>query len=114
LKPISIAEDLIVLLCSSSLSFHSKKPRLLKVRAGEWDTQTNHELFPYQESRVKTVLSHDDFYPGGLFNDIALLVLEEAFVLGDNVDTICLPEQGEDSDLSDCYASGWGKDAWGK
>ncbi|KAI5740875.1 hypothetical protein M8J76_008071 [Diaphorina citri] len=93
---------------------HNKKPRLLKVRAGEWDTQTNHELFPYQESRVKTVLSHDDFYPGGLFNDIALLVLEEAFVLGDNVDTICLPEQGEDSDHSDCYASGWGKDAWEK
>uniref|UniRef100_A0A8D8PUJ8 Phenoloxidase-activating factor 2 n=2 Tax=Cacopsylla melanoneura TaxID=428564 RepID=A0A8D8PUJ8_9HEMI len=93
---------------------HNKKPRLLKVRAGEWDTQTNHEIFPYQESRVKDIILHEEFYPGGLFNDIALLVLEDAFILGENVDTICLPEQGEDSDHSDCYASGWGKDAWEK
>uniref|UniRef100_A0A8D8Z6U7 Peptidase S1 domain-containing protein n=1 Tax=Cacopsylla melanoneura TaxID=428564 RepID=A0A8D8Z6U7_9HEMI len=52
--------------------------------------QTNHEIFPYQESRVKDIILHEEFYPGGLFNDIALLVLEDAFILDENVDTICL------------------------
>ena len=50
-------------------------------------------------------------------NDIALLQMNEEFVLGDHIIPICLPK---DSDIlsqiskTDCIAAGWGKDPLGK
>lgn len=99
-----------------SFFFHSsKKPSQLLVRAGEWDTRTENEHFKHQERQVTKIIKHDKYYGGALFNDIALIVVNEEFILKDNVGTICLPPQSYIFPSNQrCYASGWGKDTFGK
>uniref|UniRef100_A0A2C9GUK4 Peptidase S1 domain-containing protein n=1 Tax=Anopheles culicifacies TaxID=139723 RepID=A0A2C9GUK4_9DIPT len=92
----------------------NKKTEEMKVRLGEWDTQTKNELYDYQDRNVVEIVSHAEFYKGGLFNDVALLFLEKPADLMDTVNTICLPPANHNFDLSRCFASGWGKDVFGK
>lgn len=87
---------------------------MLKIRAGEWDTQTRDELFPHQDRGVSEIIIHENYYKGGLFNDIALLLLREPVELSEIVNTACLPPQDHSFDGTRCFASGWGKDVWGK
>ncbi|CAG9807946.1 unnamed protein product [Chironomus riparius] len=91
-----------------------KAPNVLKVRAGEWDTQTKNELFPHSDHSVIDVVIHEKYYKGGLHNDIALLFLKESIPLAEHINTICLPPQGQVFDRKRCFASGWGKDVFGK
>lgn len=91
-----------------------KDPLSLKIRAGEWDTQTKDEIFPHQDRPVAEYAVHEQFYRGGLFNDIALLFLVEPLQLAENVNTVCLPPQDMMFDRNRCFASGWGKDLFGK
>lgn len=86
-----------------------KDPRQLKVRLGEWDTQTKDELFPHQDRNVVEFVIHPGYYKGGLFNDIALLFLDEPAQIAENINTICLPPPNTIFDHSRCLASGWGK-----
>lgn len=85
-----------------------------KIRAGEWDTQTKDEIFPHQDRVVKSIVVHPNYYKGNLMNDVALLFLEDSIEIAENVNTICLPSIEEVFDGQRCYASGWGKDNWGK
>lgn len=82
------------------------------VRVGEWDTQTKKERLPYQERNIKEIIVHEYFKPSTLFNDIALLILEKPIQEEENVGTICLPAQ-EITEPLECFATGWGKDAFG-
>ncbi|XP_063222438.1 phenoloxidase-activating factor 2 [Bacillus rossius redtenbacheri] len=91
-----------------------KESKHLKIRAGEWDTQTKNELFPHQDRDVEKVIVHDKFYPGALYNDVALLLLSKPVDIAENVDVVCLPQQDEPMDGRRCFASGWGKDVFGK
>lgn len=91
-----------------------KEPKSLKIRAGEWDTQTKDEIFPHQDRTVVEYVIHEQYYKGGLFNDIALLFLSEPVNLAENVNTVCLPPPNQVFDYSRCFASGWGKDLFGK
>lgn len=91
-----------------------KTPKSLKVRAGEWDTQTRDEFFPHQDRYISEIIIHENYYKGGLFNDIALVILEEPVTLNEIVGTVCLPPQDYNFDGNRCLASGWGKDLWGK
>uniref|UniRef100_A0A7G3ASC6 Phenoloxidase-activating factor 2 n=2 Tax=Lutzomyia longipalpis TaxID=7200 RepID=A0A7G3ASC6_LUTLO len=91
-----------------------KQPNVLKVRAGEWDTQTKNEIYAHQDREVESFIIHQDYYKGALFNDIALLFLKTPLDLAENVQTVCLPPQDFNFDTSRCYASGWGKDVFGK
>lgn len=93
----------------------STRDKKYKIRAGEWDTQTTKELYPHQDRYVKSTVIHKDYYSGALFNDVAILFLESPVELGETINTLCLPTQ----DLvipsgTRCYASGWGKDVFGK
>ncbi|XP_075223308.1 phenoloxidase-activating factor 2-like [Lycorma delicatula] len=91
------------------------EPSTLFARAGEWDTQTTNELYPHQQKRVKEIIIHEGYNSAALFNDIALILLEEPFQLDENVDTICLPKNPDDVPFSpNCFASGWGKDKFEK
>lgn len=85
-----------------------------KVRAGEWDTQTEKERLPYQERTVSQVIIHSDFNPQVLTHNVALLILSSPFDQADHIGTICLPRQNEVSSSRNCLASGWGKDIFGK
>jgi len=51
-----------------------------------------------------------------LNNDVAVIVMQEEFILSHHVGTICLPNQDDYSNINwkNCYATGWGKDQWGK
>lgn len=51
-------------------------PEALKVRLGEWDTQTTNEIFPHSDHEVDQIVTHPDFGSLNLFNDVALLVLK--------------------------------------
>lgn len=96
---------------------HSKEPQSLRVRLGEWDTQTKDELFPHQDRNVREVIVHPGYYKGGLYNDIALLIMDEPAKISEVVNTVCLPpvgSRGSQFDGKRCFASGWGKDLFGK
>ncbi|XP_025161569.1 uncharacterized protein LOC105191948 [Harpegnathos saltator] len=93
---------------------NGKQPHELKIRAGEWDTMTKSEVFPHQDRDVETIVVHEKFHSGALFNDYALLILKEPVEYAENVDIVCLPETGMIFDGSKCFASGWGKDVFGK
>lgn len=91
-----------------------QEPSTLRIRAGEWDTQTKNELYPHQDRNVQSVIIHEKYNSGSLYNDIAVLILTEPVVLAENVDLICLPERNTVFDNRRCFATGWGKDVFGK
>lgn len=95
-------------------SVHNRRAEELSVRLGEWDTQTKNELFPHVDHRVARIITHENFNSGNLRNDIGLLILDQPAVLAENIQTVCLPPQNANFDNSDCFASGWGKDNYGK
>lgn len=91
-----------------------KDAKYLKIRLGEWDTQTKDELFPHQDRNVRDYVIHPGYYKGGLFNDIALIFLDHPADIAENVNTVCLPPPQTIFDGQRCFASGWGKDLFGK
>lgn len=44
--------------------------RDLKIRAGEWDTQTTKERLQFQERNVQAIIVHQEFQTRTLANDI--------------------------------------------
>ncbi|TGZ50046.1 Serine proteinase stubble [Temnothorax longispinosus] len=92
---------------------NGKQPQELKVRAGEWDTQTKNEIYPHQDRDVERVVAHEGFHSGALYNDYAILILKTPIEYAENVDIVCLPEINANFDGSRCFASGWGKDGDG-
>uniref|UniRef100_A0A336MHD1 Phenoloxidase-activating factor 2 n=1 Tax=Culicoides sonorensis TaxID=179676 RepID=A0A336MHD1_CULSO len=85
----------------------------LKVRAGEWDTQTEKERLPYQERNVEEIIQHPKFNGTKLHYDMALLILESPFELNSHINTVCLPPQNYQTNCANCFATGWGKDKFG-
>lgn len=105
----------VVLTAAHCVQRFVQEPQIFKIRAGEWDTQTTQEVLPHQDRAVYEIVVHKDYYKGGLFNDVALLFLSEPVdVSQDNVGVICLPQQEQNFDYTRCFASGWGKDVFGK
>lgn len=80
----------------------------LKIRAGEWDTQTTKERLPYQERIASRIFSHPQYNERSLANDVAIIELEDPFQLDQHINTICLPPSGYVSTSKNCFASGWG------
>lgn len=64
---------------------------------------------------VQEVLVHPQYYSGAYVNDIAIVFLQAAAVLSPHIDTICLPWPNANIsyDGSSCWATGWGKSAFG-
>ncbi|KAJ0169972.1 hypothetical protein K1T71_014578 [Dendrolimus kikuchii] len=86
----------------------------LKVRAGEWDTQSTKEIYPHQDRDVASVVVHEDFNLGNLHNDIAVLFLAQPVDMAPNVGVVCLPPpRMETPPGTRCFATGWGKDQYG-
>lgn len=86
----------------------------MRIRVGEWDTQTTYELFPHSDHEIEKIVTHADFNKGGLQNDVALLFLKTNVEISEVANTICLPTQDQPFDGKRCFASGWGKDKFGK
>lgn len=92
---------------------HNKNASELMVRAGEWDTQIQSELYPHQDRHVKSIVIHPNYTLQNTTNDIALLFLEQPLELAENVQPICLPSKNDNFKDQRCFASGWGKDKFG-
>lgn len=86
----------------------------MKIRAGEWDTQTGRERYPYQEQDVAQIIVHERFNPKSVYNDIALIVLNKPVKYAANVKPVCLPRQGTIFNQRECYVTGWGKTSFGE
>lgn len=91
-----------------------RTPHELKVRMGEWDTQTTNEILPHVDKNVKEIILHEQYNKGTLYNDVALLVLDEPVEWAENIRPICLPESQMNFDRARCVATGWGKDKFGR
>merc|ERR1719429_396555 len=89
------------------------EPGKLKVRCGEWDTQSQNEPRAHQDRAVHQLDLHPEFNGRNLANDWALLYTIEPFELQEHIDTICLPDPEEVFEGQDCFATGWGKDQFG-
>lgn len=50
----------------------------LRVRAGEWDTQTTKERLPHQERNINSIVTHPDFNTKTLANDLVSVILSMA------------------------------------
>lgn len=92
----------------------NKTPQQLRVRAGEWDSQTIDEIFPHQDRQVSEIVVHKRYNAGKLYNDIALLFLVTPIELAENINTACMPPPNYAFEGNRCFATGWGKDSFGK
>ncbi|XP_070074884.1 phenoloxidase-activating factor 2-like isoform X1 [Drosophila takahashii] len=92
----------------------NKERSSIVVRAGEWDTQITQEIIGHEDRHVKEIVYHEQFNKGALYNDIALMLLESPFSSKPNIQPVCLPNVGENFDFDRCYATGWGKNQFGK
>jgi len=102
--------------CVDSVSNSGYGSSSLVVRCGEWDTQGDHEPLNHQDRNAQTVIIHPGFNKKNLNNDVAVIVMQEEFILSHHVGTMCLPNQDDYSNINweKCVATGWGKDEWGK
>lgn len=90
------------------------QPEGLKVRLGEWDTQTTNEILPHSDHEVSKIIIHPNFIQSNLYNDVALLILSKPAKLRAHINTICLPPKNHRFDKRTCFASGWGADKYGQ
>lgn len=103
----------IVLTAAHCVQNHLGKPRSVKVRCGEWDTQRKIEPYNHQDRLVAEINIHPEFNPKNLANDFGLLFTESDFERDYHVDTVCLPGPFDVFDGAYCTATGWGKNKFG-
>lgn len=84
----------------------------LKVRLGEWDTQSMKEFYPHEDYDVGNIYIHQYFRNSSLWNDIALLELTRPVSFAPHISPICLPKLEDVFEGSSCVVTGWGKDAY--
>uniref|UniRef100_A0A1A9W5D1 Phenoloxidase-activating factor 2 n=1 Tax=Glossina brevipalpis TaxID=37001 RepID=A0A1A9W5D1_9MUSC len=106
-----IARNVAVTVAHCVVNHEAKQ---LVVRAGEWDTQNTNEILPHVDRQVKEKIVHEKYRIGTLYNDVALLILEEPFRWEENIRPICLPPPNTNFDGLRCLATGWGKDKFGR
>ena len=94
-----------------------RAPSSLTVRLGEWDASSTTESIASVDIRVNAVRIHPDYYPPGVFYDLALLGLEEvADTNKANIGLECLPSNDSAAQtyvLDQCLVIGWGKETFG-
>jgi len=103
----------VILTAAHCVDKFRQNPTELKIRCGEWDTQTQNEPYPHQDRQVQNLAIHPEFDGRNLQNDFAVLFTTENFVLDSHIDTACLPAADEVFDATTCFATGWGKDQFG-
>jgi secreted trypsin-like serine protease len=80
------------------------------VRAGEWDRSSTLEFAPHHDRQVSNVISHPQYYSGGLHNDVAILKWNHPLEKEVNMAPICLPDERETFAIGTyCTVTGWGK-----
>ncbi|KAH8232783.1 hypothetical protein KR026_000251 [Drosophila bipectinata] len=82
-------------------------------RMGDWDLNSLNEPYIHESRRIKEIIMHPEFEGEKLYNDIALLLLDEPVPMAPHIQPLCLPPT-ESPKLIDqlqestCIATGWG------
>lgn len=122
-KELRAKQDMKIFLCggtlihqrvvlSSAHNLEDYKNSTIIVRAGEWDTQSVSEILPFEERKVKSIVSHPDFVRRNLHNSVALLFLDKPFELKPHINVACLPDNNFKRE--GCVTTGWGKNEFGR
>lgn len=82
------------------------------IRAGEWDLSNTDEYFKHQDRQIEEIIVHPQFNRRNLNNDIALIVLNSPMDIAQNVNPVCLPKLGRNFNGQNCFATGWGVNAF--
>lgn len=84
------------------------------IRAGEWNTLYANETIPHQDRSLSNITLHPEFNNVTLYNDVAILKLDQPVLYANNVQPICLPKAEDKFTGQNCIATGWGQNAFGK
>lgn len=80
-------------------------------RFGEWNIVDDNEPYPTQDIKIHPgILTHPEYHPLSLRNDIALVKLERDVHYREHIRPICLPNPGDVFDGQRCVSTGWGVD----
>lgn len=77
------------------------------VRAGHIKIKGN--IDTHQNVKIARVVVHEKYNKDNLFNDIAIVFLEDDFVMSKTVSYICVPDQDFQFTGQSCVVSGFGK-----
>lgn len=85
----------------------------LVARMGDWDLNSINEPYLHEARRIKEIIMHPEFHEQKLYNDIALLLLDEPVAMAPHIQPLCLPptespELIDQLEESTCIATGWG------
>ncbi|XP_025207831.1 phenoloxidase-activating factor 2-like isoform X2 [Melanaphis sacchari] len=95
-----------------------KNVKLLKVRVGVWDTQSNNneeeKEISHQDRSVSKIVCHPNHNNGTMYNDVALVELESEFTLHSHINVICIPSDEKQLSYNpkSCVSTGWGKNGF--
>ncbi|XP_073820974.1 phenoloxidase-activating factor 2-like [Musca autumnalis] len=99
-----------VVLSAAQCFLRQPHKELIKLRAGIWDREDNNERYPYQERSIEKTITHPAEDPRQYSYDIALVIVNEPFIVADHINTICLPPANyETPNGTISYATGWGR-----
>ena len=87
---------------------------MFRVRVGEWDVNNDSEFYTHVEIDAIEIFVHDEYYPGNLFNDIALVRVNGYvdYARNPHISPVCLPDRNVEFAGQRCTTTGWGKDAF--
>jgi secreted trypsin-like serine protease len=86
------------------------KPNNLKIVATGEEIFYNLGSNEKNERNVAKIIKHPEYYSGGLYNDIALLILENEYSFSSEfLNSICLPSANKNFTGKKCLAVGWGE-----
>ena len=100
----------VVLTAASCINRFS--PNELSVKLGEW--KLGYELeyeepLPFEIIQVRTIKYHPGYVQGLSSNDTAVLLLERPTTFNLHINTLCLPDDYQVQETSQCIVTGWGK-----
>ena len=68
---------------------------LSRIRLGEWDVNGDSEFYSHVEFDATQIFIHPDFYPGNLYNDIAMIRINGYvdYTRNPHITPVCLPDR---------------------
>lgn len=104
-----ISSDIVVTAANCVDGF---SPNELSVKLGEW--KLGYELkyeepLPFEIIHVRTIKYHPGYVQGLSSNDSAILILEHPTTFNLHINTLCLPDDYQVQETSQCIVTGWGK-----
>ena len=66
-----------------------------RIRLGEWDVNGDSEFYTHVEFDATQIFIHPDFYPGNLYNDIAMIRINGYvdYTRNPHITPVCLPDR---------------------